>query len=386
MRSRGGQTLALESAQPSVDAATSVGNSSEDFRRLVDSGLEPVLVHRNWRILYANQAFAELLGYCEPVELLAIDSLQAHIAPHEWSRLRELAATLMTGEAGPINYIYEAVARDGEPLLVKHMARHFHWAGEAAVLVRASLFRQRAARDPDRHEELAHAARLSTVGALASTLAHELNQPLCALSAYATTAVELVNREAPASRELPRIIGEIDHQAGRAAAIVRNLRELVRKGEVRWDAIDLNRVLADAVELARPQAASRGVQLNLKAGVRLPSIHGNAVQLEQVVLNLLLNAIEALERTGQVSRVVQLGAKVEAATRVRVWVSDNGPGVPEELGEGVFEPFLSHKDGGLGLGLWISRSIVEAHGGWLELEFGDGPGATFSFTIPSHQH
>ncbi len=385
MRSDSLKMPALEHAETAPGAPTSAGAPSDDFRRLVDSGLDPVLVHRNWQLLYANQAFAELLGYSDRAELLARGSLQAHIAPHEWPRLSELAAALLAGETGPANYIHEAVARDGQALLVKHEARQLHWGGEAAVLVRASLFRQRAVRDPDRHEELAHAARLSTVGALASTLAHELNQPLCALSAYATAAVELVDREAAGSRELPRIIREIDHQAGRAAAIVRNLRELVRKGEVRWTAIDLHRVLADAAELARAQAASRGVQLNLQTAAGLPSIQGNSVQLEQVVLNLLLNAIEALERTGQVSRVVRMGAKVEAATRVRVWVSDNGPGVPLELGESVFEPFLSHKEGGLGLGLWISRSIVEAHGGWLELESGDGPGATFSFTLPSHQ-
>ena len=375
-------------AVPTNGETAATRAAQEDFHSLVEGANQGIYVHRQWRPLFANQAFASMLGFASPAELLAAGSLEPNISAHDLPRLRAMAQAAAEGRPSPAVYVYEALSQDGRTLFIENVMRPIRWQGGPALQVTAvdvTARRQAEQRNRLRQDDLAHAERLSTLGALASGLAHELNQPLCAVSAYAAAALQLTAREAPGAQELPRLLREMDLQARRAGEIVRHLRALVRKGESRWISVDLTQVLSQAAELARGQARDRQVQLLLETspGVSFPLVRGDPVQLEQVLLNLILNALEALEQVSEAPRRVRIGARRLPPGRVRVWVSDNGPGLPPGLLASAFTPIESGKPGGLGLGLSISRTIVEAHGGELGVEPAAGTGTTFTFTLPT---
>ena len=229
--------------------------------------------------------------------------------------------------------------------------------------------------------EAAHAARFSLVSGTAAALAHEINQPMTAARALARSAQEILRRPQPdiarADTNLATVIAQIDHAGG----VVKRMREFLRRGEPHWSTIDLRAMLDDALALARPEAAGKGVDLVLDAAADLPAFHGDRIQLQQVVLNLVRNAGEALASAAAADRRIRVTAQRRNGA-VEIAVIDNGPGVAADIAARLFEPLATSKHDGLGLGLSISAAIVEAHGGRLWLHAGE-PGATeFRFSLP----
>lgn len=236
--------------------------------------------------------------------------------------------------------------------------------------------------------DLAHMGRLKTAGQLAASLAHELNQPLAAVCLQAEVAAQLarLNRD---PQVLHQALQEVLEQSRRAAAIVRTLRGLVQKAEPRYLAVDIVAVLRAVARLIEPQARLANVTLQLRLPENLPPVLGDHIQLEQVLLNLLQNALDAIcaAQTGLRSVVVE--AQTNEVEQVVVSVTDTGIGLGSDEVEQVFERFYSTKPNGMGMGLAISRSIVEAHGGrlWGRPVSSDtqsvlGRGAVFVFTLP----
>ncbi len=231
--------------------------------------------------------------------------------------------------------------------------------------------------------DLAHLGRLKTVGQLATSLAHELNQPLAAVSLQSEIATQLVNQDGAAPRdELLSALREITEQSQRAGAIVRSLREQVRKPEPLRSTVSVNEVVRDAVRLIEPQAERAGVTIRSKLSEALPPILGDSIQLEQVLLNLLQNAIEAMTNAEAGPQLVQVESRCEDAQQITVSVTDTGVGFAPDEVERVFERFHSTKPQGMGMGLAICRSIVEAHGGRLWGAANPDRGATFTLTLP----
>ncbi len=232
--------------------------------------------------------------------------------------------------------------------------------------------------------ELMHALRLGTLNEIASGLAHEINQPLGAIANYAAVVRRRLDSGAATPEELARGVDLIGSEAMRAGAILRRLRDLGRKGSIGMQVVDINTVIARAVELVRPQAELQGVTLVLATGSRLPAVYVDDIQIEQVALNLMLNGIEAMNASAP--KILSVSAACEQHS-VRITVRDTGGGYAIATGEQIFEPFFTTKAQGLGMGLAISRRIVEAHGG--SLTGGpnpDGRGCTFSFVLPAaHQ-
>jgi C4-dicarboxylate-specific signal transduction histidine kinase len=228
--------------------------------------------------------------------------------------------------------------------------------------------------------ELTHALRLGTIGEIASGLAHEINQPLAAISNYASACVRWFDSGAGSWAELRRGLQLISEQALRAGRIVHDLRDLSRKRDGGMEMVDVNVIVRRAVELMEPQARLEGISLRLETAENLPSVHADGIQIEQVVLNLLLNGIESMPA----SAVKMLSVStLRGDAHVEVCVCDTGIGLDPGVGDRVFEPFFTTKPTGLGMGLAISRRIIEAHGG----EFrgvcnSDGRGSTFSFSLP----
>jgi signal transduction histidine kinase len=257
----------------------------------------------------------------------------------------------------------------------------FHIFAQRAA---AELQRRQAQARADEHlQQLAHLSRVGAMGEMASLIAHEMNQPLASILTYTQACLRLVREEPKASPELVEAMRSAAAEAERAGAIIRHLRGFVRKGQAQAAEADVNALVAEAVGLAGMEARREQVRLVLEPARELPSARVDWVQIEQVVLNLVRNSIEALRDRGAGAREVLVRTAQLPLRRIEVSVHDSGPGVQPRLAERVFEPFYSTKPEGMGIGLAICRSIVENHGGRLWLDTGNGAGATFRFQLPA---
>jgi two-component system sensor kinase FixL len=230
--------------------------------------------------------------------------------------------------------------------------------------------------------ELAHIARLSTMGELAASLAHELNQPLTAILSNAQAAQRFLAVTPPDLEELREILKDIVQDDSRAGEVIRRMRTLVKKEELEFAPLDLGNVVSDVVLLSHSDATLHNIRVALEITSGLPAAWGDKVQLQQVLLNLLLNAFDALKNSPVDERSVAVQADLDGANMLKVAVRDRGTGLNGEVAN-IFQPFFTTKRDGLGMGLSISRSIVEAHGGRLWAENNQDRGATFYFTLPT---
>jgi two-component system sensor kinase FixL len=231
--------------------------------------------------------------------------------------------------------------------------------------------------------ELSHVARVATLGELSASLAHELNQPLTAMLANAQAAQRYLSNQPPDLGEVRAILNDIVGDDKRAGEIIHKLRALLRKGEPKFELLDFNTIAVDVVALLRNDAALRGVKLDMQAAPDLPQVYGDRVQLQQVLMNLVLNASDAVAGEERPNlRTVVVRTEKHDGESIRVTVRDFGPGLPEDV-EQLFEPFHSTKANGLGVGLSISRSIIAAHGGRVWAFNNADGGASFSFTTPT---
>jgi signal transduction histidine kinase len=233
-----------------------------------------------------------------------------------------------------------------------------------------------------RHQaEIAHAARLSTLGGMAAGLAHELNQPLAAVVSYARGCARRLEAGDLPKAALLEVLEEISAQALRAGEVLRRIREFVR-GESRREAVDLNDVVRRAVRFAEGEARRADVRLELELAQEPLHVEVDPIQIEQVILNLVQNGFEVMSTNNGTERILAIETRRIAPDTVEVAVRDSGGGMSPEVAARLFDPFFSTKPEGLGLGLSISRTIVEAHGGRLWASANpNGPGTVFRFTL-----
>ena len=233
--------------------------------------------------------------------------------------------------------------------------------------------------------ELAHAQRVSTMGELATSLAHELNQPLCAVLGCSELCQRLLRVHADIPPQVRDALGEIVRQAERAAQIVRRTRTFVKKRPPEQRLVDLNDLVTEAIELTRGEMTEHAVTLETRLHAAPLPVHADSVQVQQVVVNLLHNAIDALDQSPSGARHLQVRTAADHQQQALVHIRDTGPGLTPETAEQLFQPFFTRKPHGLGLGLSISRSIIEAHAGHIWAESQPGHGATFSFALPRQE-
>lgn len=229
---------------------------------------------------------------------------------------------------------------------------------------------------------LAHAGRVTVLGQLASALAHELSQPLGAILRNAETAEIMLQRPSPDLEELRSIVTDILRDDQRAGQVIDRLRSLLKRGSLDLQPIELSSVIAEVLSLVHADAAARHVKLTYSVAPGLPLVRGDRVHLQQVVLNLLVNAMDALESCAPQQRNLEVRAHRTDATACEVRVSDNGPGLPGDALERLFEPFFTTKAKGMGMGLAVSKTIIESHKGRLWAENRPAGGACFCFTLP----
>ena len=341
---------------------------------------------REGRFTLANQAVAEAYGttadellgktdadfnrnreeieFFRRMDLEVMDTLKERIIPEEH----------VTDAQGRVRWLQTVkrpiIEKDGSANQVLGASTDVTPRKEAELTLR----RQR--------EEIAHVARVSALGELAASLAHELNQPLTAILSNAQAAQRFLSDKAPDLEEIREILKDIVADNSRAGEVIRRMRALVKKEDLNFIVLDLAGVIREVVQLVHSDAILRNVQVLLLTSSKLPLVRGDKVQLQQVVLNLLLNAFDAMKDASVAEREVVVRAETNGARAVEVAVRDRGAGLASDQLDKIFDPFFTTKREGLGMGLSISRSIIEAHGGHLWAKNNPDRGATFYFTVP----
>jgi C4-dicarboxylate-specific signal transduction histidine kinase len=232
-------------------------------------------------------------------------------------------------------------------------------------------------------QDLTHIGRVSAMGELAASLAHELNQPLTAILSNAQAAQRFLAADVVDLEQMREILSDIVADDKRAGDVIRRLRVLFKKSDPEHASLDLNEVVGEVAWLVRNDAVLRNVAMSLELAPGLPRVRGDRVQLQQVVLNLVLNGFEAMREPGAGERTLVIRTAREGAAAVRVEVQDSGVGVDEKDVDRMFQPLYTTKAEGLGMGLAIARTIVDAHGGRIEAANNMEGGATFRFALPA---
>jgi C4-dicarboxylate-specific signal transduction histidine kinase len=231
--------------------------------------------------------------------------------------------------------------------------------------------------------ELAHVTRVMTLGELMASLAHEVNQPLAAVLTNAQACLRWLARETPRPDEARAAVERIVRDSNRASEVIQRIRALVKKTDPQMVALDINDVIREAISLEQREILSRQVSLRTELASALPPVLADRVQLQQVVINLVMNALEAMAPVTDRPRDMLIRSQQEDANQVLVAVRDSGMGIDSENAERLFNAFFTTKPTGMGMGLSISRSIIAAHGGRLWVSPNADHGATFQFTLPS---
>ncbi len=253
-------------------------------------------------------------------------------------------------------------------------------------LVANLIKRRRLEEESRRHAaELAHVTRVSTLGELSGSLAHELNQPLTAILSNAQAARRFMAGDNPDLDEVRDILKDIVEEDRRAGEIIQRMRTMLKKGQAKFEPLDLNQTIQEVLAIMRSDLVTRHVTVAVQLSPRLPLVRGDRIQIQQVLINLIVNSCDAMARQDAPARRVAIETVRDGEGHARVSVSDCGPGIPDGDAARIFEPFYSTKATGIGMGLAICRSLVASHGGRLWTEKPDGPGALFHFTIPIHQ-
>jgi C4-dicarboxylate-specific signal transduction histidine kinase len=235
------------------------------------------------------------------------------------------------------------------------------------------------------HAELAHVTRVKTLGELTASIAHEVNQPLAAVVANAEASLRWLDREIPDLAAVRRSVEWVINDSCRASEVIRHVRALANKTDMEKAPLDINHVVKETIALVQREIASHRISLRTELAPALPRILGDRIQLQQVIINLVMNAVEAMQQITDRRRELVIRSGQDETQQVFLSVMDCGVGISAENANQLFNAFFTTKSSGLGMGLSICRSIVEAHGGRLSASGNEGPGATFQFVLPWHQ-
>jgi PAS domain S-box-containing protein len=359
--------------------------SEEQYRTVVETATDAVVsIDENSKILFVSPATTKIFGYDtseligRPLMMLMPESLRKlhkagfrrYLATGErhlnWQGA-ELTALRKNGQEFPVEVSFGEIIGNGHKVFTGFIR-------DISEKKRAEEALQEA------QDKLAHVTRVLAMGELAAAIAHEVNQPLTAIVTNANFSLRQLKGSTANLDELRMAITEIVNDATRASAVISRIRGLLVKGSPRRTELDINDVIQDVLTLLRNELTRNRVSLRTDLASNLPRVPGDPVQLQQVLINLVVNAIETMRTSTDRPRELQIRSEKNAHGIV-VQVQDSGPGIAPELADGIFEPFFTTKEEGIGMGLSISRSIIESHGGQLSIA-PSTRGAVFQFTLP----
>ena len=308
--------------------------------------------------------------------------------PEKWRRHRAMLDAYL-----PFRDFEYTLNRDGSPVYVRLSGKPFFDANGNFLGYRGTGADITAAIRADRAEralreaqaELAHITRLTTLGELTASIAHEVNQPLAGVVANAEACLGWLNRETPDLNAARRSVEWVIDDGIRASEVVRRVRALANNAETEKVPLDVNDVVRESVTLVQRELNNQRISLRMELAPAVPKILGDRVQLQQVIINLVMNGIEAMQPLTDRPRDLVIRSGQDEACQMFLSVTDSGVGISVDDEEQLFKAFFTTKSSGMGMGLSICRSIVEAHGGRLSVSRNEGPGATFQFVLPLHQ-
>jgi PAS domain S-box-containing protein len=373
-------------------AEEALRESEAKIRRLVDSNIIGIFIWDfDGRILEANDEFLRMVSY-DRGDLLAGGIWWTDLTPPDWRDRNDARIERQKASGRFEPFEKEFTKKDGSrvPILIGG-ATFEENSNQGVAYVLDLTERKRVEAEARENEqryreaqlELAHANRVATMGQLTASITHEVNQPITAAVTYALAARRFLGAEPPNLHEVDDALSLIVKEGNRAGEVVGRIRALIKKEVARKDAVAINDAILEVISLTRTEAANNGVSVRTQLAEGLPRVQGDRVQLQQVLLNLIINAIEAMRDVGEQERELLISSRNEP-DGVSVEVRDSGPGFAPAALERVFEAFYTTKPGGLGLGLSICRSIMEAHNGRLWASPNVPHGAIFRFIAPAH--
>jgi PAS domain S-box-containing protein len=361
------------------------------IRRLVDSNIIGVVI---WdvqgRIIDANQAFLDMVGHGRE-DLVSGRLRWTELTPAEWRDADEqiIAELKAVGTLQPREKEY--LRKDGSRVPVLVARALFEWKPDEGVSFVIDITDRKRAEERlrtseqrflDAQMELAHVTRITTLGELAASIAHEVNQPLAAVVANAEAGLSWLRRGTPDVDAACRSVEWIIDDGNRASEVIRRVRALANKTEIEKLPLDVNDVAREVISLVRRELVSNQVSLQMELAPALPTILGDRVQLQQVIINLVMNGIEAMQSVTDRPRELAIRSREDEPQQVLLSVTDCGVGISAEDADRLFTAFFTTKSSGMGMGLSICRSIMEAHGGRLWATANVPHGVTFQLTLP----
>jgi two-component system sensor kinase FixL len=334
-------------------------------------------------VVDANPFLNDLLGY--PREQV--------LGKHLWeiNALKDIAATkeslLKLQEKKHLRYEdLPLETADGRKIDVELVGNLYVVNGRKLIQCNISDISERRRAEAEilrQRDELSHITRVVTMGELAASIAHEINQPLAAILNNAQAALRFLDAQAPDLDEVRDALKDIIGDDRRAGNVIKELRTLTKKEEPHREPLDMARTIEDVLGILKSDSIIRNITIKKELSADMPHVLGSRVQLQQVIMNLINNGCEAMMETGPEERALTVRAFTKDSKNIVVEISDCGHGVKDGMPEKIFQPFFTTKPKGMGIGLTISRSIVKAHGGTLSARNNPDKGATFSFTLPA---
>jgi PAS domain S-box-containing protein len=379
-----------KATEENVQLQNDLDERDRKIRRLVDANIIGIII---WdiegRILDANDAFLRMVGY-DREDLVSGRISRTDLTPAEWrDRDAQTVADLkMLGTVQPFEKEYFRKDHSRVPVLIGGTLfeeSENHGVGFVLDLSERKRAETEARESERRYREaemdLAHANRISTMGQLTASIAHEVKQPIASANINASAALRLLGAQPPNLEMAREALRGIIEDSSRAGDVIERIRAFIRKVPPRKDRFDINEAIRDVIALTRAEAAKSGVFVRTKLADHLPLIEGDRVQLQQVMLNLIVNAIEAMSGVAEAQRELLVSTEQVELGSVLVAVTDTGPGLDPANLEHLFDAFYTTKPNGMGMGLAICRSIVEAHEGKLWACPNESRGAVFQFTL-----